>query len=145
MSIGLVLRISLGFLLIVTLAYASISLEEVIKKESQKQTLVTVAEYTANNILVAMQYVSTGESVNQTYRLPMSRDYYTGQYWVQLEDINGVAYVTTQSVRWPSMIARHPLFLNTTSLDMDTQKITPPGLCVSVARNNTHYELSINC
>ena len=144
-SVSFVFRVALGFLLMISIAYATFALEDTMKKESQKQTLISVAEYSAGQLMMIMQYLQPGQSANLTFRLPMSRDYYSGQYSVQLEDIGGVGYIRVQSSKWPDMVARQPLFLNTTKLDMDTTSVYPPGLCIQASRNDTHYIMSIHC
>lgn len=145
LSISFVMRVGIGLMLIAALAYATLSLEDSLKKESQKQTLISVSEYVAGQTLSMLQYLAPGESANQTFRLPLSRDYYSGQYAVQLQDIEGVAYVAVQSTNWPDMVARQPLFLNTSILLIDTEATFPPGLCVEASRNTTHYTMSIAC
>ena len=145
LSISFIMRIALGFFLITAIGYAAISLDDTMKKESQKQTLISVSEYVASQLLGMMQYLPVGGSASQAFRLPISRDAYSGQYSVRLEDIGGVAYVAVQSVKWPDMVARQPLFLNTSRLDMDTTPVYPPGFCPDITRNSTHYTISINC
>ncbi len=145
LSISFVMKVALGITLMITLAYATISLEDTMKKESQKQTIISVSEYAGKQILSMAQYLKPGESINQTIRLPMSRDYNSGQYWIELEDINGVAYVSVTSAKWPDMTSRQPLFLNTTMLDIDTTPVYPPGMCPKLSRNNTHYIIGLGC
>lgn len=144
-SVSFVLKMALGFLLITALAYATLALEDSMKKESQKQTLISVSEYSAGQLMTMAQYLQPGQSANQTFRLPMSRDYFSGQYSVALEDIDGIAYIRVQSTKWPNMIARQPLFLNTSKLDMDTTQVYPPGICIRLSRNDTHYTMSVYC
>lgn len=139
------MRIALGFFLITAIGYAAISLDETMKKESQKQTLISVSEYVASQLLGMMQYLAPGSSTSQTFRLPISKDIYSGQYSVRLEGIKGVAYVSVQSVKWPDMVARQPLFLNTSRLDMGPTPVFPPGFCPNISRNSTHYKISISC
>ena len=145
LSVSFILQVGLGFFLMTAIAYSTISLDETMKKESQRQTLISVSEYVATQLLGMMQYLPEGGSTNQTMRLPMSRDSYSGQYSVELEDIDGVAYVAVQSAKWPDMIARQPLFLNTSRLEIDSTKLFPPGFCPKISRNHTHYKLSITC
>ena len=139
------MRITIGFLLIVAISYAASALDQTMKKESQRQVVVAVSEYAATRVFTAMQYLQPGQSTNQTFRLPLSRDYYSGQYSVRLEEIDHVAYVTVTPTKWPDVIARQPLFLNTTLVSLDTELIYPPGMCVRASRNETHYNVSIAC
>ncbi|MCK4327748.1 MAG: hypothetical protein KAW41_04695 [Candidatus Diapherotrites archaeon] len=104
-----------------------------------------VSEYVAGNLFSVAQYLGPGQSANQTFRVPVSQDYYSGQYSMQLEDIGGLAYVKVRSLKWPQMAARHPLFLNTSYVELDTTTIYPPAMCARVSRNNTHYSLSLTC
>ena len=144
-SVSFATRVVLGFLLMIALVYATLMMENAIKKESQKQTLVAVSEYVATNVFSTINYLSPGQSASQSFRVPMSRDYFTGQYSVRLEGVGGAAYVAVQSTKWPNMTARHPLFLNTSHLDMDTTRVFPPLVCIEASRNTTHYIMSLKC
>lgn len=144
-NIALVLQVTLGFLLVVALAYSSVQLEESMKQESQKQVLISASEYAANKILNTIQNLGVNESVSQNYRIPMSRDAYSGQYQLWLENKNGVVYLKAQSAKWPEMTARQPLFLNANNLEISNYPANPPGMCINASRNNTHYSISIHC
>lgn len=140
-------QVAIGFLLMVAVAYAALSLDESMKKESQKQSLISVGEYAAARIASSIEYLQPGQSADATYRLPLSRDYYAGQYSLGLEDIGGVAYVRVQSVKWPDMVSRQPLFLDTGAVLIDTAPTFPPALCVNATRSldGMQYSLSVRC
>ena len=57
----------------------------------------------------------------------------------------GVVYVSVQSTKWPYMVARHPMFLNSSKVVIDTTALYPPIVCASASRNDTHYTLSLYC
>lgn len=135
----------MGFFLITAIAYSTLSLDEAVKKGSQKQMLVSVSDYVASQLLGMMGRLPVGGTTSQTLRLPISRDIYSGQYSVRLEEVGGIAYVSVQSIKWPSMAARHPLFLNASRLSMSTTPVFPPAICPSISRNSTHYTISISC
>ncbi|MFC2174388.1 hypothetical protein ACFLQ2_00775 [archaeon] len=131
--------------MVVAIAYATLALEDSIKRESQKQTLVNVGEYVGRNVVTIMQYLDPGQSGNQTFRIPLSKDYYAGQYTVKLEDIDDVVYITVTSLKWSDMSARQPLYLNASKVDINTAPAFPPAVCATASRNTTHYQLSLNC
>jgi hypothetical protein len=143
-----VAQVAIGFLLMVAVAYAALALDERMKMESQKQSLISVGEYAAARVVSAMEYLQPGQSASAEYRLPLSRDYYAGQYSLGLEDIGGAVYVRVQSVKWPGLVSRQPLFLSRGVFDGLSETPTfPPGLCVNASRSldGLQYNLSVNC
>jgi len=143
MSIGFVMRTAIGFVLIAGLAYAVLRLEDSLKREQQKQTIREAARYVASEILWSMEDLQAGESINKTIWLPRFRESTASPYGVTVENKLGEVYVKAYSTQW-NLIARQPLHLNSSEVELDAVTSFPPKICVTISRN-AKYGINVTC
>jgi hypothetical protein len=145
LSTAFIMNMAIGFLLMITLVYTTLSLEDSMKRQNQEQTMAPVGEYVAVNMLSTIGQLGMGRSINQTFRIPQSGDATTGEYTVGLENISGMWYVAVRSAKWPQSAAFQPMFLDGSYVIADSKKQYPPYFCFNVTRNTTNYRIYFNC
>jgi len=155
LSTAFLLHMAVGFMLLITITYATISLDESMKRQNMEKALSPVGEYLAVNMLNTISQMGMGRSVNQTLRVPMSEDFTSGQYSMGLEDVDGMWYVAVYSSKWPSSGILQPLYLNTSYVSAEDRLQFPPYFCFNITRNSTagfaagdnlpKYHIYFNC
>lgn len=143
LSVGFVARTAVGFVLVIGLSYAILSMSQTLKKDSQKQTLVSAARHVAVQVMNSLEELGENQTMNKTLRLPIFRDETTAPYAISFENKSGVLYVKANSLQW-NIVARHPLYLNASHVQANTLVSYPPKLCITLTRNVT-YQLNITC
>ncbi|MCD4740310.1 hypothetical protein K8R43_03910 [archaeon] len=143
LSVGFMARTAVGFILVIGLAYAVLSMSQSLKKDAQKQTLVSTARFVAVQVLNSLEDLENGQTINKTLSLPTFRDEVSTPYGVSLENNDGVIYIKTTSLQW-DLESRHPLYLNATHVQINDLASYPPKLCIQMTRNNT-YQINITC
>lgn len=143
LSVGFVARTAVGFILVVGLAYAVLNLADSMKKEEQKKTISITARYVGGEILGLMDDLTINQTVNKTVRLPVFREATVSPYAVSLENLDGQVFVKVQSTQW-EMVARYPLYLNSSEVLTNSRISYPPKLCLSITRD-TKYHINITC
>jgi len=143
LSIGFMARTAVGFILVVGLAYAVLSINQSMRKDTQKQTLVSAARYVSVQVLNSLEELEENQTMNKTLNLPTFRDEVNTPYSISFENNSGVIYVTAESMQW-DIISRHPLYLNASYVTTNNMPSYPPKLCIQMTRNNG-YQLNITC
>ena len=143
MSVGFMTRTAVGFILVIGLAYAVLSMNESLKKEAQEQTLVSAAKYVAVQTFASLEELEEGQRMNKTLKLPVFRDETVTPYAVSFEDVDGELFVRASSMQW-RLMARHPLYLNSSHVTTNSLVSYPPKMCITLSRNST-YQLNVTC
>ncbi len=150
LSTAFILHMAIGFLLLIAITYATLSLDETMKRQNMERVLSPVGEYIGVNMLSTIGQIGMGRTTNQTLRTPLSEDTISGQYSIGLVDIDGMWYVEAKSSKWPQAATLQPLYLNTSYVYADTRIQYPPYFCYNVTRNSTlvagqNYHIYFNC
>lgn len=142
LSIGFMSRTAVGFILVIALTYAVISMNDTFKKREQEQTIVSAAKYVANEVLVAMEELDENTTMNKSIRLPIFRDPNTASYAVSFEDYDGEIYVKATSFQW-ELVSRRPIYLNSSQAQINSLPSYPPKMNIMIKRENDVYQLNV--
>ena len=109
LSVGFIMQMALGFIILVALTYAAVGIQDSMKRETQKQALVMVVERVGTQVMGALGDLEPGQSIETVVMLPASSDEFGGQYGVSVESRHSRVYLRAQSMMWPELVARQPL------------------------------------
>ncbi len=141
---------AVGFILLIAIMYASLALDETMKRQNMEKVLAPVGEYIGVNMLSTIGQIGMGRSTNQTLHVPLSKDTISGQYSIGMTNISGMWYAEIKSSKWPQATILQPLYLNASYVSADTRLQYPPYFCYNVTRNTTlvagqNYHIYLNC
>jgi len=145
LSVGFILRMAVGMIILVALTYTVIGIGDSAKRESQKQSLISISEKVGVQVMGTLGDLESGQNASVNITLPISQDTFSGQYGITIEDKGGGVYVKVHSQKWPDTLARQPLYLDSSRVVHNDRISYPKLMCLLLARNDTHYTINITC
>jgi hypothetical protein len=140
LEIGFVLRVAVGFVMLMGLIHITDTMLSRMGQYSERKGLVVVGEYVKTNIIEAMKGLKEGESVTKEFHLPGIGS----GYRVTGACLGSERYLRFTSVRWPSIDQYQPLYLNCNEVLLSGTSY-PEEMCITVSRNATAYDIDITC
>ncbi|GEM_PF-4166198 len=144
LEVGFVLRVALGFILLVGVSYVSYVYIENAEKTKMNQFLSVVGEYIARDITGTISEIEENTTVYKKSYIPPAGDPFGGNYYVTLEKTSDNVYLVVNAYRWRDVGVKIPLYLNPDNVNV-SGTLAPTMLCVNVTRTSQGYDIALRC
>ncbi len=143
-EVGFVLRIALGFIVLVSMSYLAYTYMETAEKAKMTQLLEGLADFISREIASAVIETPQNTTIIKRYYLPTVGDPFAGSYFVTLEKSGSRVVLMAQSYRWADVGVIKPLFINTSLVDVGGVS-SPTLLCLNVTHTGNKYSVYLVC
>ncbi len=142
LTVGFVIRIALGLLLVLGLFYASNSFSERVKKRLMRDILTSSAQTMSSQVIDGVKYLDEKTTVNKKFRIPEVSGF-EGGYRVKIVNSSGVLFAEARSNKWNDVYSRQPIYLNASKVYY--QGVAhPPITCIQLNKTSG-YNLILGC
>ncbi len=148
LEIGFVLRISLGFTILVATSYLMYTYMENAEKVKTQQFLERIVNFVADQVADTLPYIPENTTVYKRVFIPRTGDPFSGNYKVVVEVTNNETKVYAVSMRWSDVKAEKDLAISPSHALSQYSVAAPTLMCVSITRRkdvNKEYVISLGC
>ncbi len=143
-EVGFVLRIAIGFTVLVSMGYLVYTYMESAEKSKMTQFLEGLSDFVANQIATAIAETPENTTVIKKVYIPSVGDPFAGNYFITLEKSGSQVILVAKSYRWADVGVIKPLFINNSIADVGGTA-TPTRLCINVTRSGGKYSIYLVC
>lgn len=148
LEIGFVLRITLGFTILIAVTYMVYTYMENAEKVKTQEFLEKITEFVMNQVAETLPYIPENTTVYKRIFIPRTGDPFSGNYQILVDVTPNKTEVTSTSMRWWGIKATKDLMISPEHALNEYSIAAPNVMCVSITRTsnvNKEYIISLGC
>ncbi len=147
-EVGFVLRISLGFMVLLAVSYFMYSYMEHAEKVKTQKFLEKIAGFISNQIAQDLPEIPINTTVYRRIFIPRTGDPFSGNYYITIQTNGSTLELTARSYRWSDVGVTKDLYINSEHALNQYSIAAPNVLCLTISRSNKEfreYTVSVGC